>query len=345
VKCFILAPNEGWVVDVMGQEAAHGLQRQVTATGAVPFEITADPAEADVIWLLASWCWKQLPIDLLRRKPVLSTFHHIVPWKWDEAAKDDFKALTQVTDCWSSFGGEGSNQLAAALGALELKRGHCTTSCNAPMQALIPYWEREALQRLARPQPSLEAFRKAHGLPDAASAFLVGSFQRDGEGVDPLIGKWEKGPDLLCDFLIERWKRSHDVMAVLAGYRRDYVVQRLTEAGVPFKYFESCNQETLITLYGCIDVYAVSSRFEGGPQALVECAQLRVPAICATHVGIASLVLPLASIGPSLGQAVPAVPLLPIMMRGEVPFQLAAHVLEQTVLEHARRCDARRVTT
>ena len=43
-------------------------------------------------------------------------------------------------------------------------------------------------------------------------------------------------------------------------------------------------------LYNCLDLYVVSSRLEGGPQAIIECGLSKTP-IISTDVGIASEIL------------------------------------------------------
>ena len=43
-------------------------------------------------------------------------------------------------------------------------------------------------------------------------------------------------------------------------------------------------------LYNCLDLYIVSSRYEGGPQAIFECALTKTP-IISTNVGVAPEVL------------------------------------------------------
>ena len=69
MKVFVLAPNEDWIVD-----------RQVKEWNEHNADISvSDPKQADVIWLLADWCFSRLPIELLKSKKVLCTVHHIVP--------------------------------------------------------------------------------------------------------------------------------------------------------------------------------------------------------------------------------------------------------------------------
>ena len=47
---------------------------------------------------------------------------------------------------------------------------------------------------------------------------------------------------------------------------------------------------TLNKLYNCLDLYIVSSRIEGGPRAINECALAKVP-IISSDVGIAQTIL------------------------------------------------------
>ena len=48
--------------------------------------------------------------------------------------------------------------------------------------------------------------------------------------------------------------------------------------------------ETLNELYNCLDLYVVSSRVEGGPQAILECSITKTP-IISTDVGVSSEIL------------------------------------------------------
>ena len=74
---------------------------------------------------------------------------------------------------------------------------------------------------------------------------------------------------------------------ILTGRKRDFIINELTKENIPFKYFEMVNQQELNELYNCLDLYIVSSRIEGGPAAIPECALTRTP-IVSTDVGMAS---------------------------------------------------------
>ena len=73
---------------------------------------------------------------------------------------------------------------------------------------------------------------------------------------------------------------------ILTGRKRDFIINELNKENVPFKYFEMVNQQELNELYNCLDLYIVSSRIEGGPRAIPECALTRTP-IVSTDVGMA----------------------------------------------------------
>ena len=67
-------------------------------------------------------------------------------------------------------------------------------------------------------------------------------------------------------------------------------MENLNNDGANGVFFESSDFKTLNELYNCLDLYIVSSRVEGGPQAILECAITKTPVI-STDVGIASQIL------------------------------------------------------
>ena len=138
-------------------------------------------------------------------------------------------------------------------------------------------------------------------------SFLVGSFQRDTEGHDLISPKLEKGPDLLADYLEDLKSKRQNLHVVLAGWRRQYIIERLKQAQISFTYFERPSQETINDLYQTLDLYPVTARCEGGPQSLIECGLLDVPVI-SRDVGIAKQVLLNHSINDDVSLATPSIP-------------------------------------
>lgn len=276
-KAFVLAPNEDWIVDRFASEWTRD-----NADMAEP-----DPRKCDVVWLMADWCWTRVPLGCLATKKVLTTIHHVVPDKFGYREKQDFLLRDRYTTAYHV----PNKHTEAFVRSLTERPIH-----------LIPYW---ANQLIWRPTSDRGALRKKHGLPEGG--FLVGSFQRDTEGKDLSSPKLEKGPDLLADNLEKLFAVEKRLHVVLAGWRRQYVLARLREVGIPHSYFELPPQDVINELYQTLDMYTVSARQEGGPQSLIECGLLGVPCI-SRDVGIADQVLPARAINDDLWAARPAIP-------------------------------------
>jgi len=115
---------------------------------------------------------------------------------------------------------------------------------------------------------------------------LIGSFQKDGEGKSNKP-KMSKGPDVFVE-IVDKIHQKENVKVILAGYNRRYLTSELENRGIPYEFFEK--HKDLNLLYDCLDSYFVTSRIEGGPQAVLEAPIRRIP-ILSTDVGMASAVL------------------------------------------------------
>ena len=89
--------------------------------------------------------------------------------------------------------------------------------------------------------------------------------------------------------------KNSNTKVVLSGKRRQYVINKLVELGIPYVYFEMVDFDILNKLYNVLDLYVVSSRIEGGPQAILECGITKTP-IISTDVGVAPEILNTSSI-------------------------------------------------
>ena len=86
-----------------------------------------------------------------------------------------------------------------------------------------------------RSHDDMNAARRAFDLPD--SAFVVGSFQKDGVGWDEgLEPKLIKGPDVLVDVAARVHAKVSDLVVLLTGPSRGYVKDGLERAGVPYRH-------------------------------------------------------------------------------------------------------------
>jgi glycosyltransferase involved in cell wall biosynthesis len=77
---------------------------------------------------------------------------------------------------------------------------------------------------------------------------------------------------------------------LLAGKRRQFVINELEKRGIEYFYYEMADFKVLNELYNLLDLYVVSSRVEGGPQSIIECSLTKTP-IISTNVGIAPEIL------------------------------------------------------
>jgi glycosyltransferase involved in cell wall biosynthesis len=132
------------------------------------------------------------------------------------------------------------------------------------------------------PRARAEARRELE-LPE--SAFVVGSFQKDGvgwgEGLEP---KLIKGPDVLVAAAERLRERVPELWFLLTGPSRGYVRAGLERLGVPYRHVFLPSVESVAEAYEAIDLCLVASREEGGPKAVLESMAVGVPLVT-TRVG------------------------------------------------------------
>ncbi|NBU99137.1 MAG: hypothetical protein EBS19_13165, partial [Spirochaetia bacterium] len=224
-KVFVLPPYENWIVDRFVKEWN---QDNIDIS-------TSDPQRADVIWLLADWAWDKLSSFDLSKKKVLTTIHHIVPEKFDSYAISNFLKRDSITTAYHVYNEQTKNFIKKYT----QKEIH-----------VIQYW---ANQKIWFPTQQKNELRKKYNIP--IDGYIIGSFQRDTEGKDLRSPKLEKGPDLLADYLEKIYQKERKLHVILAGWRRQYIVERLKNANIPFSYFELPPHNVINDLYQTLDLY------------------------------------------------------------------------------------------
>ncbi len=121
-----------------------------------------------------------------------------------------------------------------------------------------------------------------------STAFVVGSFQKDGVGWgDGLEPKLIKGPDLLLSAAARLRDRIPELWFLLTGPARGYVKTGLERLGIPHRHVYLPDVEAVAGAYHAIDVCLVTSRDEGGPRAVLEAMATGIPLVT-TKVGQAA---------------------------------------------------------
>ena len=114
---------------------------------------------------------------------------------------------------------------------------------------------------------------------------VIGSFIKDSWGKKP---KLSKGPDIFLEILKEL-KKTYNIKILLSGMcGRRYLRDHFNKEGIKYEYYDV--HPDINDLYNKIDWYFVTSRYEGGPQSVLECSYRGIK-ILSTDVGMAKDVL------------------------------------------------------
>ena len=257
---YLNKPNEDWIVDRFRNEW-YKYKKDIS---------TNNILKANNIWLIAPWTWNRISKRLLNKTRVICTIHHIDFSKFDDETEKDFYARDKYVNVYHAISTKTKNQLS------KLTNKEIIT---------IPFW---ANQDIWFQIDDKEKLKEKYDLND--KGFIIGSFQRDTEGSDLKSPKLSKGPDQFLDIIKNYIENNKKIHVVLSGKRRNYLIDNFKKLNINYSYFEMMSFKDLNELYNCLDLYIVSSRVEGGPQAIIECGLSKVP-IISTDVGIANEVL------------------------------------------------------
>ena len=260
MKIYINNAKENWVVDRFIREWNNHNHNQVKRLY----------GKNITIWIISPWTWKKIPKRYLKKNKVVCTIHHIDEDKFKQKELSEFLKRDEYVDLYHVISDKTYNQVKKFT-QKKIKK--------------IPFWVNNKLWFQIDNKDML--FTK-YNLNK--NSFYIGSFQRDTEGSDLVSPKLSKGPDQFLS-IAKYFNQNYDNLVVLlAGKRRQYLINNLEKEGIPYRYFEMVSFEELNELYNLLNLYVVSSRFEGGPQAIMECAVNKTP-IISTNVGIASEIL------------------------------------------------------
>jgi len=257
MKIFVSKINESWIVDRVRNEWLEN-NKEIS---------TNSIRNADIIWIVAPWLWKKIPLRHLKNKIVVCSMYHL---DGSNAEIEDFLQRDQYVDYYHVISKNTERQIRP-LTEKTIKS--------------IPFWVDDKVFFEIKNKQEL---KKSLNLDQ--NKYYIGSFQRDTEGSDLKSPKLIKGPDRLIEIIASKFTNNKKIEVILTGKRRQYVISELEKIGVPYTYFEMADLKLLNELYNVLDLYIVSSRIEGGPQAIIECGLSKTP-IISTDVGVAKEIL------------------------------------------------------
>lgn len=257
MKIYLSKINESWIVDRVRREWYEN-NKDIS---------TKYISNADILWIISPWLWKKIPKKHLKQKKVICSQYHFDFSNFD---KSDFLNLDRYVDEYHVISKKTESQLK------KLTNKKITS---------IPFWINDKLFFHVQNKKKI---RQEFGFQQ--DDYLVGSFQRDTEGSDLLSPKLIKGPDIFFNIVSKMYEENEKLKIILSGKRRGYLINLFEKNNIPYKYYEMVDQEKLNLLYNLLDLYIVSSRIEGGPQAILESAITKTP-ILSTDVGVASEIL------------------------------------------------------
>tara|TARA_B100000401_G_C52721860_1_gene679027 strand:- start:97 stop:1011 length:915 start_codon:yes stop_codon:yes gene_type:complete len=260
MKVYLSKINESWIIDRMRKEW-YEHNSEVS---------TEKINESDIIWIISPWLWKKLPKRYLKKNKVVCSVYHFEEKDFERDSLKDFYKRDSYVD-----------EYHVISPYIEKDLRNLTTK---PI-TYIPFWVNESIWFNI---PNKSNLRKKYNIDE--ESYLIGSFQRDTEGSDLKSPKLIKGPDRFIEIVKSKKDDIKNLKVVLTGKRRQYVISELEKLNIDYVYLEMVTFEELNELYNILDLYIVSSRIEGGPQAVVECGITKTP-IISTDVGFATDIL------------------------------------------------------
>ncbi len=259
LRIYINKISENWIVDRQRNEFISRNKKIVTN-----FQYNSN-----LIWIIAPWTWENINKKHLKNKKVICTIHHIDEYKLKDQI-NSFKKRDNYVDKYHVTN-QGTKKQLQKLTDKEIY--------------VEPFWVNSKNWFEIEDKESL---RKNYDIDN--DAFIIGSFQRDSEGSNLSTPKLSKGPDQFIKILKLYKEEGKNILVILSGKRRNYIINELKNLDIKYLYFEMVDLNKLNELYNLLDLYIVASRFEGGPQSIYECALTKTP-IISTNVGIANEIL------------------------------------------------------
>lgn len=256
----ILIDNQKWICDRLKEQFIQYY----------PEYTTNRPEKADYIWYIAPWNYLYIPTGytfsewqaLLKSKKVVATIHHIDA---DNLSAGKYSRQFKFIKIYASQIHSICPQTTRDIQKLGI----------FDIPIITKYlWERDPKFYSVSSEEKAK-LRKKYGID--SDSFVIGSFQND---------KTSKAPEIFLNIVLDMIKMGRKIEVILSGRNRNFLTYNFVNLEVKYRYFSMVPLEVINELYNCLDLYVVSSRYEGGPRSIIECALTRTP-IISTRVGIA----------------------------------------------------------
>lgn len=257
----ILIDNQKWICDRLKEQF---IKHQLNY-------ITNNPEEAEYIWYIAPWNYNYIPNgftkndwfeNILKNKKIIATIHHIDK---DYLDKGKYDLQFQFIQNYAKYIHSICNQTTQNI--INIKK--------FDIPIITKYlWEKETEFYPLNINEKSD-LRKKYNISE--NSIVIGNFQND---------KKSKCPEILLKIIIDMYNSNKNIEVILSGRNRCYLFRNLKRYKIKFHYFHMVSIQKLNELYNCLDLYIISSRYEGGPRSIIECALTNTPVI-STKVGIA----------------------------------------------------------
>lgn len=265
--------GSGWAIDEDLRQIREGLRGVVRETSLANAQVVHSP-----FWMALA----MHPASVLAERFVIA---HADNPPFFYLKQPEFVRAQQQVDLWVARSREAEEQFQA----LGFKVAH------------IPYTIDPGLFfPLVKNQNEKKALRRKLGLPE--SSYLIANFHRDSEGSNLHTPKLQKAPELMVMTLEHLRDLGVDFHVLLAGPRRHWIRDQLADKGIAFTFVGQAGianddfgvniltRPKLNELYNAADLYLVPSRWEGGPQSVMEAAACRCK-ILSTPLGLSRDIL------------------------------------------------------
>ncbi len=165
----------------------------------------------------------------------------------------------------------------------------------------------------------IDSMKSKYNLPKGK--FIIGNFMRDTEGASfsggALLPKLQKGPDLFLSIAEILHKKGLPIHILLIGPRRHWLRGELDMRGIPYTFLGTTTKRDDIHIntvdhgmlneaFHMLDLYAVTSRWEGGPFSTLEAVATHCKVI-SSRVGLSPDILEPECIFDNVEQAVASI--------------------------------------